>query len=127
MISYMISCQCTSSARFQMLVQAVVERQALAQRKIFCIGKEHQSFTSHLFTSRFPVLLELLRKFPHLWNPDEVYNRHIPRIYHVYSERRYIPGICQVYTLNIEIFIFMDLCAITAMQCCKPMPWLRII
>ncbi len=31
-----------------------------------------------------------------IWNPDEVYSRYIPCIYHVYSERRYIPGISQV-------------------------------
>jgi hypothetical protein len=38
-----------------------------------------------------------------IWNPDEVYSRYIPRIYHVYSERLYIPGIYLVYTLDIEI------------------------
>ena len=38
-----------------------------------------------------------------IWNPDEVYSRYIPCIYHVYSERRYIPGISQVYTMDIEI------------------------
>jgi hypothetical protein len=39
----------------------------------------------------------------HIWNPDEVYSRYIPCIYHVYSERRYIPGISQVYTMDIEM------------------------
>ncbi len=45
-----------------------------------------------------------------IWNPadsesDKVYSRYIPRILcDVYSERRYIlPGIYQVYTLDIEI------------------------
>ncbi len=39
----------------------------------------------------------------YIWNPDEVYSRYIPRIYHVYSERRCIPGLYQVHTLDIEI------------------------
>ncbi len=44
-----------------------------------------------------------------IWNPDEVYSRYIPCIYHVYSERRYIPGISQVYTMDIEIlFSWID-------------------
>ncbi len=37
-----------------------------------------------------------------IWNPDEVYSRYIPCKYHVYSERRNIPGISQVYTMDIE-------------------------
>ncbi len=39
---------------------------------------------------------------PNIRNPNEVYSRYIPRIYHVYSERLYIPGISQVHTLDIE-------------------------
>ncbi len=40
-----------------------------------------------------------------IWNPDEVYSRYIPCIYHVYSERLYIPGISQVYTMDIKILL----------------------
>ncbi len=36
-----------------------------------------------------------------IWNPNKVNSRYTPCIYHVYSERRYIPGISQVYTMDI--------------------------
>ncbi len=60
-----------------------------------------------------------------VWNPNEVYSRYtrmIPRIYHLYSERQYIPGIYQVYTLNIEIlfsWIYVQFTgnAVTVNQC----------
>ncbi len=39
-----------------------------------------------------------------IWNPDKVYSRYIPCIYHVYSKRRCIPGISQVYTMDIKIY-----------------------
>ncbi len=43
------------------------------------------------------------RQLLFIWNPDEVYSRYIPRIYHVYSERRYIRGIYLLCTLELEI------------------------
>jgi hypothetical protein len=38
-----------------------------------------------------------------IWNPDEVYSRYIPCIFHVYVRRRYMYGIYHVYTMDIKI------------------------
>ncbi len=37
-----------------------------------------------------------------IWNPNEVYSRYIPCIFHVYVGQLYMPGIYHVYTMDIE-------------------------
>jgi hypothetical protein len=79
-------------------------------------------YSAYLEIYDYGVLVQGVR-FPASGTPT----RYIVGIYHVYT--MYIPrgGIYLVYTRYIHWILkkkFMHFCA---MQCCKPMPWLRII
>ncbi len=46
----------------------------------------------------------------YIWNPNKVYSRYIPCIFHVYVRWRYMPGIYHVYTMDIKFNFHVFMC-----------------